>query len=375
MTLKNVRKFALCSVMFFWPQFVYAAVNVAVVVPLDGEYKIFGEQIVQGVQSAVELINHDGGLNGQEINMITVNDPCDDSGALTVANMLAQNSSDKDKISLIIGPYCSNNLQAVSEIYSKAKIIQIVPVAVSKPQSSESSPEGLIKLAGYKERQSEDFYHFYKRLFDGKQVALIYDSLSRDLVDLAYAIQQEFKSHDEIEYIKAYNYASFDDDYDDLVDKVLEEKNEVAYILGTPQQTAEVASLIKSENVHFPIFANKYKAQQDYDEIMGRYADTIFYLGLHSMEDLPEMAETIVNLRLKGLEPEGLGMYGYLSVKFWEALVKKAASFDYAKVVQAIKSGTTSFPWGNIGFDDGVPQHLFHYSIYIRQKGQYTQIY
>ena len=87
--------------MFFWPQFVYAAVNVAVVVPLDGEYKIFGEQIVQGVQSAVELINHDGGLNGQEINMITVNDPCDDSGALTVANMLAQNSSDKDKISLI----------------------------------------------------------------------------------------------------------------------------------------------------------------------------------------------------------------------------------------------------------------------------------
>ena len=87
---------------FFWPQFVYAAVNVAVVVPLDGEYKIFGEQIVQGVQSAVELINHDGGLNGQEINMITVNDPCDDSGALTVANMLAQNSSDKDKISLIM---------------------------------------------------------------------------------------------------------------------------------------------------------------------------------------------------------------------------------------------------------------------------------
>ncbi len=363
---------AVASIM---PTFAEAKVNVAVVMPQEGEYKVFGEQIINGAQTAVDLINEDGGLHGEEINLIKVNDPCEDGASVVVAKMLADNASDKDKISMVIGPYCTNKLGEINNIYAHSGIIQIIPVAIPKPQAGEQSPAGLIKLGGYKERQSEAFYQFYKKLFGGKQVAIIYDSMSRDMVDLAYAIQQEFKKNNEIEYVKGYNYATFNNDYGDLTDKVLEDKNEVAYIMGTPQQIAEVASLIKEEKERFPIFTNKYKAQEDYDEIMGKYADTIFYLGLHSMDDVPEMTETIVDLRLKGVEPEGLGMYGYLAVRFWEAFVNKADSFEYGKIAKVIQEGGINFPWGTTNFKDGVPEHLFHYGIYIRHKDQYTQVY
>ena len=373
--MKNGLKIFALAAAFFISYQAKAKVNIAVVMPQDGEYKVFGEQIINGAQTAVDLINQDGGLHGEEINLIKVNDPCQDETSVVVAKMLADNTSDKDKVSMIIGPYCTNKLSEISKIYSNANIVQIIPVAIPKPQSGEASPAGLIKLGGYKERQSEAFYQFYKKLFGGRQVAVIYDSMSRDMVDLAYAIQQEFKKNDEIEYIKGYNYATFDNDYGDLTDKVLEDKNEVAYIMGTPQEIAKVASLIKEENKRFPIFTNKYKAQEDYDEIMGKYADTIFYLGLHSMDDVPEMTETIVNLRLKGVEPEGLGMYGYLAVRFWEAFVNKADSFEYDKIAKVIKEGGINFPWGTTNFKDGVPEHLFHYGIYVRHNGQYTQVY
>ena len=167
--LKIGLKILAIAVASIMPTFAEAKVNVAVVMPQEGEYKVFGEQIINGAQTAVDLINEDGGLHGEEINLIKVNDPCEDGASVVVAKMLADNASDKDKISMVIGPYCTNKLGEINNIYAHSGIIQIIPVAIPKPQAGEQSPAGLIKLGGYKERQSEAFYQFYKKLFGGKQ--------------------------------------------------------------------------------------------------------------------------------------------------------------------------------------------------------------
>lgn len=48
-------------------------------------------------------------------------------------------------------------------------------------------------MLGSKERQGIDFFEFYKENFDGKNVALVYDSDDRDIVDVAVVVQAEFK--------------------------------------------------------------------------------------------------------------------------------------------------------------------------------------
>ena len=55
-----------------------ADVNVAVVAPKAGEYKTLGDEIISGVRIAVDDINAQGGLKGEKINLITVDDQCDD---------------------------------------------------------------------------------------------------------------------------------------------------------------------------------------------------------------------------------------------------------------------------------------------------------
>lgn len=40
-----------------------------------------------------------------------VDDQCDDRIAVSTAQMMAVNVSERDKMSLVIGPYCSNALQ------------------------------------------------------------------------------------------------------------------------------------------------------------------------------------------------------------------------------------------------------------------------
>ena len=80
------------------PAFALADVNVAVIAPKAGEYKALGDEIISGVRIAVDDINGQGGLKGEKINLITVDDQCDDRLAVSTAQMMAVNTSPKDKI-------------------------------------------------------------------------------------------------------------------------------------------------------------------------------------------------------------------------------------------------------------------------------------
>ena len=79
------------------------AVNVAVVAPRVGYMAKFGNELAEGAQIAVDIINQNGGINGEKVNLIMVDDRCQDSFAVSAAQMMSVNSSDHDKISLVIG--------------------------------------------------------------------------------------------------------------------------------------------------------------------------------------------------------------------------------------------------------------------------------
>lgn len=371
--MKNKIRNSIIGLMFILSPIKSEALNIAVIAPQEGVYQKFGQEIISGVQTAVNHINASGGLRGEKINLITVDDQCDNNIAISTAQMLAVNISEADKVALVIGPYCSNSLKEVTDIYGRAKIFEIIPIAVNSKLFTDK-PEGLVTLAGYTEQQSADFYQYYKQRFSGEKVALIYDSNDRDTIDMAAALQQEFQKNGKLDLLQAYSYASFED-IEAMAEEVLKDKQHIAYILGNSKQTAEIASELKEEKKDFIIFTNKYVAQEDYDKIMGRQADDMYYFGLPSLKDNPDFAGTLVHLRLAGVEPEGLGVYGYSAVKLWEELVKGADSFEYEELAAELKKGKIRTTWGEVEFKDGAPANSLNFSIYKRNNGQYTQVY
>lgn len=359
--------------MIFMASVAKADVNVAVIAPQEGEYQAFGEEIISGVLIAVNGINEAGGLKGEKINLITVDDRCDDRLAVSTAQMMSVNNSKTDRISLVIGPYCSNAFDEVANIYAKANIFQIIPTTISA-RNNNKKHRGLVKMVGYKDRQSVDFYKYYKNNFDGKKVAIVYDSEDKEVVSVGASLQQEFKKHNQLDKLKAYNYRSYDN-LDELANSIVEENISIAYVMGSPKRIAKISHRLKSDNGNFIIFTSKYKEQEDYNEIMGDLAEGTYYLGLPSLKDNPNFAETLVQLRLLGIEPEGLGVYGFSAMKLWEELVRKSASFRYEKVAEALNNGAVETPWGETMFNNGSPENSVNYGIYLKQNGQYTQVY
>lgn len=352
----------------------YSAVNIGVIAPLAGEYQTAGEELVSGVRTAVDEINSQGGLKGEKINLIMVDDQCDDRIAVSTAQMMAVNVSSRDKMSLVVGPYCSNSLQKIASIYAKAGILQIIPTAVSSSLKSDKY-KGLVKMVGYKTRQAGDFFNFYQEHFPDRKVALIYDRNNKDVVEVAAAVQKLFTDAGKTAAFQSYNFQNYDDEYERIADEVIKDGNKIAYLMGKSKRVARMAKSLKSEREDFIIFVNKYQAQKEFRRELGKKANGIFVVSLPSLKDSPDFAETLVKLRLLGVEPEGLSVYGYSAVQLWSELVVKADSFKYDNLAAALAQNKFDTGWGEMMFNNGDPSNSITYGIYQIKDGEYTQVY
>lgn len=371
--LKPYLKIA-CALSFACAADAHCAINVGIIAPLAGEYQAVGQELVSGVRTAVDEINNQGGLKGKKINLVLVDDQCDDRIAVSTAQMMAVNASERDKMSLVIGPYCSNSLQKIAAVYAKAGILQIIPTSASSSIKSENH-KGLVKMVGYKTRQAGDFFNFYQEHFPDRKVALIYDRNNKDVVDVAAELQKLFTDSGKAATFQSYNFQNYDDDYDRIAEDVLKDGNKIAYILGKSKRVARMAKTLRSEREDFVLFVNKYQAQKDYRDTLGKKAEGTFVVALPSLKDSPDFAETLVKLRLLGVEPEGLSVYGYSAVQLWKELVEKADSFKYDHLAETLAENKFDTGWGEMMFNNGDPSNSVGYGIYQIKNGEYAQVY
>lgn len=356
-----------------WSHQAQAVVNMAVIAPRVGELKSFGDELVNGVKIAVDDINAQGGIQGERINLVVVDDRCDDQFALSTAQMMAVNSS-KDKMNLVIGPYCMNSFDKVADIYAKANIFQIIPTAVGSDDVKHNH-SGLLKMVGTADAQGIDFYKYYEANFAGKKVGLVYDSGVRRVVEIAAAVQNEFRKHGKADILQSYNFLNYGNDFAKMARMMVKQGSEIVYVLGEAGNIAKLSRDLKDESKDIVIFTNRYMAKGNYQEMLGDLAEGSYVIALPSLKDSPSFTETLVHLRLQGAEPEGLGVYGYSAVKLWQELVDKADSFKYKALAKALQGNKFETAWGEMMFTNGNPEKSINYGIYKLQDGEYTQVY
>ena len=366
-------KILLCSGLFF-PSLTLADVNIAVVAPLAGDYEKLGKELVSGARIAVNEINRHGGLNGEKVNLVVVDDQCNDSLAVSTAQMIAVNSSPKDKMNLVIGPYCQNALKDVASIYAKAKILQIVPTSISGYELL-NKPNSTIALVGNSEQQSLAFFTYYLKNFDLQKMALVYNGANKEIVGVASALQEEFFKAGKMLDFKSYNFTSYDGDYEQLAEDILKEKSKVVLVLGDHKEVTKLAKELKSEDENVAVFVNRYQIEGYYGKKMGKYANGTYFLSLPTLKENTEFTETLVKMRLLGIEPQGLSVYSYSAVKLWADMVEKADSYKFDKLSALAKNMTFNTAWGEETFVNGMPKSPLNYSIYHHNDGEYTQVY
>ena len=124
-----------------------ADIVIGVAGPMTGQYQSFGEQMLRGVQSAIDEINAHGGISGEYLKLDQGDDGCDARKTEETAHKFVT-----DGASVIIGHFCSNAALIGAKIYEAAGIPMIAPSA-SLPSLADGAGWNVIRLASRDDQQ------------------------------------------------------------------------------------------------------------------------------------------------------------------------------------------------------------------------------
>ncbi len=93
-------------------------IKIGVIAALSGPIAFYGQTTLNGMKLAIEQINAQGGINGQQIKLIIEDNKGDSTESVTIAKKLIN----VDKVTAILGPIISTNCLAVAPIAQEAKV-------------------------------------------------------------------------------------------------------------------------------------------------------------------------------------------------------------------------------------------------------------
>ncbi|WP_192973958.1 ABC transporter permease subunit [Serratia marcescens] len=120
-----------------------ADIVIGVAGPFSGPNATYGDQYWRGASQAAADINAAGGIKGEKIKLVQGDDACEPKQAVAVANRLV----DQDKVSAVVGHFCSSSTMPASEVYDEAGIIAITPGSTN-PQITERGMKTMFRMCG-----------------------------------------------------------------------------------------------------------------------------------------------------------------------------------------------------------------------------------
>ena len=151
----------------------HAQIKIAVVGPGTGPVTQYGDMVKEGVNTAVEMANAAGGINGKKIEIVAVDDACEPKQGPVAANRVIN-----DKIHYVVGPVCSGASIAAAPIYNNEGVVVVTPSATSPALTEGKNYHFIFRTIGRDDQQGPAAAKFITEHVKPKKVAVLHDKQS-----------------------------------------------------------------------------------------------------------------------------------------------------------------------------------------------------
>jgi branched-chain amino acid transport system substrate-binding protein len=134
--------FGILSITFLIAAPTRADIVIGVPGPMTGGMGWIGEQGERGAALAIAELNAAGGVLGEPVRILLVDDFCDADQALAAAKKLAA-----EEVAFVAGHLCSGAAIAASKVYEEAGILMISPTATN-PALTEQGFTNVFRMSG-----------------------------------------------------------------------------------------------------------------------------------------------------------------------------------------------------------------------------------
>jgi branched-chain amino acid transport system substrate-binding protein len=323
-------------------------IKVAVLVPLSGDVKTFGESTRNAVQIATDEWNAKGGPGGYTIELVVEDSQCSADPAVNAANKVAS-----EGVKYIIGEVCSSASIPISEIANAKGIVQISPTSTSAKVTV--GEDGKVKPYTFRACFIDPFQGLVGAKFaldtlKAKTAFVMLDQGNDYVRGLAEAFDAAFTSGGGT-VVGTETYVKGDTDFSAILAKVAEAKPDMVYLPDYYPVVNLVMAQAKEKGITAPFVGGDGWDSSDLDLAASEGG---YFTNHYSAEDTrPIVVEWIKNYKAKYADavPDALATLGYDAANLLFAAIDKAGVDDSAAVKDAMEGLSWDGVSGKITFD------------------------
>ena len=324
---------------------VQAEIKVGIAGALSGSALNTGEQQEVGAQKAFVHLNNKGGLLGQKIIAISVDDACESRQAKAVAQQLVS-----EGVVFVLGHVCSSCSLAAMKMYEEAGIIMISPASTNPKVTDEGGPN-VFRTIGRDDQQGTIAGDYLADNHSNSNIAIIHDGDAYGLGLAEYTKHQLNKRG--VTEVMFDSYTKDQKDYKPLVNKLVNKKIDVLYIGGYMDDIGIIIRQAKKELPNLRLISGDSLVDDEFLFIAGEAGVSAYFTFGPDIRLKPEAQDVVAAIREEdAYEPEGYTLYAYGAVQAWAQAVEQAGSLKPKAVIKALKKGTFDTVLGKIGFDE-----------------------
>jgi branched-chain amino acid transport system substrate-binding protein len=345
----------------------HAEVLIGSAAPLTGQMSWHGEQHQRGVDLAVAEINEAGGVLGEMIEVVAVDDYCDGEQALAAANKLVA-----DRVVAVVGHSCSGAAIPASAVYEEAAIVMISNTATN-PKLTDQGFRHIFRMVARDTLQGDMAAAYLARRWADGRIAILHDGQAYGQ-GLAEATKAKLNQAGVTEAIYQ-QITPGQVDYSDTLAQLETAGIDVLFFGGYQPEAALLVRQARDRGYDFQMIGSDALVTEYFWHVAGPAAVGVRFVSMADARTNEAAAPVVAKFRADGYEPEGITLYSYAAVQAWAQAVAKAGTFEAKAVAEALRANRFDTVLGRIGFADNGDVYGYEpFTWYVWQEGDYAPL-
>jgi branched-chain amino acid transport system substrate-binding protein len=311
---------------------------------VDRPHAWVGEPHLAGTELAVADLNAKGGVLGEPLELIVVDDGCNAELAPLAAQKLVS-----EAVAVAFGASCSGAAIPASEVYRRAGILMI-EAGATNPRLTEDKDGHVFRIVGRDDRQGAIAGDYLADRWRDSKIAIAHDG-SAFGQGLAEQVKKRLNQRGISEALfVAYQPEALD--YSDLLDQLSAASIEVLYVGGYSPEAGLIIRQARDRKYSIQLVAGDSLSTGEFWLVAGPAGEGSLFTSFSDPTHEPRAAEVMERLQGQLQQPNARAVYSYAAVQLWAQAVEKAGTLEANSVAATLRAHEFDTVLGTIGFDE-----------------------
>ena len=344
-------------------------IKFAIAGPFTGALTQYGEMVKQGVDTAVEQFNADGGVLGKKIEVVLMDDACEPKQGPVVANRIVN-----DEIGYVIGHVCSGATIAATDIYNDEGVVMISASATAPAVTDGKNYETIFRTIGRDDQQGPAAAKMIIEQVKPSKVAVLHDKQSYGQ-GIASAVKADLEKGG-VEVVLFEGINAGDSDYSAVITKLKGSGADFVYYGGYHPEMGLLLRQGAEQNLGIPFMGPEGVGNPDINAIAGEAVEGMLVtLPADFTQDASNEA-LVKAFKEKGRDPSGaFQMTAYAATQALVAGLKGVGKDDPVAVAKYLHENEVKTPIGTISWNEQGDLKEFKFDVFEWHKDGSKTIY